>query len=232
MLTGSQLEQLLINFKTKYNHEGIHAWALRDKAARYLAASPDYLHMLNKAVDTPLTVNSLALDEVSKASMLYQDSLAFKSQNKLTSLQGVILKDRFKLLEVTRYPLSDSVDSSALALGVIVKHITAPEQLASSVTNLTGHFPSNLCKNLKERDFMIGLLLLDNWSHSAIANSLQISYSRLNHIFFRICRSNFGVAGGGAKFRELFIQNALYRQVPLNILKEYLALNNISHADI
>ncbi len=225
MITYLQVEQLLHNFKKCLAYNETPHWAVRDKKARYLAASPDYVHLLAQA-DTPLTVAALDLDEISKASLLYQDSLAFKRQDKLTSLQAVIVKERLALLEVTRYPLHD-VDnpSSPLALGITIRKIHNPEQL-NSAELVSAHIPNNLSNELKERDLLIGLLLLDNCPQKTIAKYLQISHSRLCHILFRVCRRNFGVTGGGAKFRELFIQHALYRQIPLGTLKTYLTLTN------
>lgn len=228
MLDNEKFEDLFQQFNTHRARYPVAAYALRDINSRYLAASAEYLQLLfcDAGAMLPLSVAGSSLDLATKHSLIYKDQCAARQLAPLCTLEPIISSGRLVVLEVHRYPLVEQ--EQVVALGVVVQQPTdsAGKFSFSSALELVAPPLSPTAMTLNQREWLIGLLLLQNWKNSAIATHLGISYGRLGQILTRICRRKFGVAGAAGSYRRLLIETGLYKQIPQELLIQYaLAFN-------
>ncbi len=99
-------------------------------------------------------------------------------------------------------------------------NLVLPDEASSKVNN---HDTQGLVKPaLSQRELLIALLLLQGKTHPEIADYLGLSISRVGKILARVCRRKFGVTGGGARFRQLFVEGGYYNQMPSTELLKHL----------
>jgi hypothetical protein len=230
MLDNEKFANLFQQFDTIRAQHPTSAYALRDVNSRYLTASSEYLQLFfcDQSAPLPVSVAHSSLDLATKHSLLFKDQQALRQQEPLYTLEPVISGGQLMVVEVYRYPLLEQ--EQVVALGVLAQYPTDSSLANFSERNQLTAPPLNTSVHslLSQRDWLIGLLLLQNWTAVAIASHLKISYGRLGQILARICRRKFGVSGAAGSYRRLLIETGLYKQIPLELLTQYALPRNES----
>lgn len=199
-------------------------YAIRDTQAGYLSTSAKYLdYFAPKEPQTDLlqSLDDFAFDLASQQSILAKDQQTLSQACPTLTLETFIIHNCLVVLEVYRYPLI--INQQVVALGVVAeplsekKNLTTGEILHYSQIESTCEHPQ-----LSHREWLIGLLLLLDWNSLAITTHLEISKSRLNQIFARICRYRFGETGAATRYRQLLIETGMYKNIPLDLLLAYV----------
>ena len=199
----------------KYIHEdSAPAWAIRNSSGKYLYGTTKYADLMaNKISVQGNGVDSLGIDDATIADIYYKDKLTLEQNRILISPELFMLNGRLIIAEVRRYPLL--VKTEEVAIGVVVAPLSNLKLILDKyktysfiqephITNTTPFF--------KLRDKLIGIMVLFGLTIKQIAELLGVSMVRISEILRRICRSKFGIRGGGQRYREKLISLGIYKQ--------------------
>jgi hypothetical protein len=202
------------------NKETNPIWALRNITnGTYLFNSKKYGTLFaNKELLFGSTLDSLLIDETTKANLLYKDQLVVGQNTDYTSAELFTLNGKLFMAEVVRWPVQ--YKNQTVAIGIFVKptkNLKMILEMYKDYESIYNPIAESMMADLKLRDKLIGVFVLFGLTLKQISGLLDISTVRVSNILGRICRSKFGVAAGGQYYAKKLIELGLYKQIILEI---------------
>ena len=211
---SEKVHAIVLQMHKYINEDSTPAWAIRSSSGEYLYGTAKYADLMaNQTAVQGNSVDSLSIDDATIADIYYKDKLTLEQNKILISPEIFMLNGKLTIAEVRRYPLLDKTE--AVAVGVIVTPLSHLKLILDKYKDhsfiqepqISGTIPF-----FKLRDKLIGIMVLFDLTVREIATLLGVSVTRISGILGRICRSKFGMPGGGRHYREKLISLGIYKQ--------------------